>query len=261
MQFTTEGQQTQHHWMSNDMELREAGKFGKMKAPQPDKDKIERQKLRGIWNNRADLSKTRYFHPTPKEHRPTHYKNTQQNFVWTEDQSRASPINITRITGKRHVSPPQKAPSSNQQQSNPIRLNSCPSATPTDRATTRSGTNIVRSSVAMNLSRNVQDLLHHQIHKPSSIRNYPSVTGKRNAGRSPAALQKKSEERDRHLNEAETARLSRVKEAKGTMYTSDASSYFGFQSKVPEPKPRIFSTPVRKSVESRAHAEHQCPLY
>ena len=275
MQFTTGTQQTQHQWMSNHIEFRETGKFGKMKAPQQDKQQIERQKLQQIWNSRSDLAPARYFHTTPKEHKSTstHYKNTQQHFVWTDDQSRAAPINAARSTGKRRLSP-RKTPSNNQHhQSNPIRSLLSPPTTATSRSSStpaanlnpttisrRSTTNKIRSSVAMNLSPNVQNLLQHQIDKPSPITTFKNVTGKRNAGLSTAVIQSKCDARDHQLKAAEKSRLSRVKEAKGTMYNSDASSYFGFKSQVLEPKPRIFSTPIRK-YDSRAHTEHQCSLY
>ena len=205
--------------VAQDFELRESSKLGKMKMRQSTKT-VHQQKyeLHNLWNNRGDLVQARYFHPTPINNTTRTQTQTQHHFTWTEEQSKPTDRNASRVGAtKKYI--PEK---SQQIKVEKKRVNNC---------------------LSMNSSNELMSLLQNQVSEPSSIHGcYPNASGKRHSGSSFNNIQKMSNQRETKLLAAASNRLERVKTAKGDMYKSDASAYFGFQSQVIEPKRKVFTT-------------------
>ena len=238
-----------------DYEIREGSKLGKMKVRRKEETpQKERQDLQAIWNNRLDLSPCRYYHTTPKEyHNATKNRaarmafTTQQHFVWDEESQRPKPRDASRKEGKRHIINIDTPTTSLHQ------LNGSSNQKAEQQSDRR-----ISSSYKMNSSSNVMNLLQDQVHAPSSIKVYTNSTGKRHSGMVNRVIQKKSDQRETKLIHAEKNRIQRVKSAKGQMYHSDASKYFGFESKVLVSK-KITYTTARKRGELQNRPS--APLY
>ena len=86
-----------------------------------------------------------------------------------------------------------------------------------------------------------EELLQHQIEKPSNIIAKAPFTGKRGAGTSNAKQAEISANRDAKLNTAEENRITRSgllsSNKKKRFYSSDPNNYFGFGSAVVESSP------------------------
>ena len=220
-----------------DYEIREGNKIGKMKVRQrKDKTDLEkRQDLQAIWNNRSDLAKCRFYHQGPAS-QSQHYTNTQQHFIF--DGAKA-PMEPVTCSGKRHVHVSTSDPST---------------TTVVEQQRSRN----INTSYRMNSSENVMHLIQHQVHHPSPIQTYTKSTGRRNSGRSSMDIQRLAQNEESKLMNAETNRIQRVKEAKGSMYNSDASKYFGFKSHVLKPKPRTFAVTTARN---RGQNQHTTKLW